>query len=234
MRAQQRAEQGYGQRVRALLGPRYLDGPHLAWPRPVDLIAERWGRTRPRVRALVTAATIVAVVLAVTVQVRAVKSRWGGSPVPALVATSPLHVGAQAVGLRRVLLPPHVVPQDALHAVPPRARLAFALPAGAVLTRAHVDARGPAAGLPPHLRAVPVPVVSGWGIVAGGWVDVWVLDAGEEPSALVAKARPVLHVRDDEHETTALVGLDADEVAQVTGALALGRILLTHAPPPSR
>ena len=62
-------------------------------------------------------------------------------------------------------------------AAPPRwvdsdGRLALALPAGAVLTRAHLSPEGPAAGLDPELRAVPLPVPPGLDIAVGAKVLV--------------------------------------------------------------
>ncbi|HWB72454.1 MAG TPA: hypothetical protein VG452_09555, partial [Egibacteraceae bacterium] len=66
-----------------------------------------------------------------------------------------------------------------------------------------------------------------------GWVDVWVLGAGDAPARLVARARPVLQVRGEGPASTALVGLHVDEVGEATAGLALGRVLLAHAPPPS-
>jgi hypothetical protein len=104
------------------------------------------------------------------------------------------------------------------------------VPEGTVLTKAHVASRGPAAGLAAGMRAVPVPTEAGWGVVAGGWVDVWVLGVGEEPARLVARGRPVLQVRDDAVGLTSLVGVAGHEVEALTTGLALGRVLLAHAP----
>jgi hypothetical protein len=211
----------------------WLNRAPFAWPRPFDALAERWARLRPRTRTLLTVAACVALVALVDARVRAAEARWGGAPVDALIATRALAVGVAPEDLRGVQLPPGAVPADALHAIPADAVLAFALPAGAVLTAAHLDVQGPAAGLPAQERAVPVPVEAGWGIAAGGWVDVWVLGGGEDASTLVASSRPVLEVRDREGQATALVGLRDDEVAATTGGLTLGGVLLTHAPPPS-
>jgi hypothetical protein len=211
-----------------------LNGPLPAWPRPLDALAEGWGRLRPRVRVVVVLATLLALATATQARVRAAEQRWGGAPITVLVAEHALPVGALATGLRRVELPPRAVPPDP---APPDATeagavLALALPEGAVLTRSHLDPRGPAAGLAPDLRALPIPVADGWGVAAGGWVDVWVLGSGESPAALVARSRPVLEVRGEDSERTALVGLHAGEVGSTTAGLALGQVLLAHAPPP--
>jgi hypothetical protein len=92
--------------------------------------------------------------------------------------------------------------------------------------------QGPAAGLPPGMRALPVPVDTGWGVVAGGWVDVWVL-ADDGPEGAVARSRPVLEIRADDLAPTALIGLDDAEVAAVTRGLTAGKVLLAPAPPPA-
>ncbi|HWB70953.1 MAG TPA: hypothetical protein VG452_01950, partial [Egibacteraceae bacterium] len=135
-----------------------LSGPHPALPRPLDALAEHWARLRPRVRTLLAVALLVVAAGALQTRLRAADARWGGAPVAVLVAASDLPVGAPAAGLRRVDLPPAAVPPGAVGDVPEAAVLAMALPEGTVLTRAHLDPRGPGAGLDPSLRAVPVPV----------------------------------------------------------------------------
>lgn len=213
----------------------YLHGPYPRLPRPLDAVSERWSALRPRLRMLVAVVGVVALAGVVQARVHAADTRWGGPPVRVLVAERDLPVGAPPVALRRVSLPPAAVPASALADAPPRgASLALALPEGAVLTAAHLDGRGPAAGLDDALRAVPVPVEEGWSVTAGAWVDVWVLGTGEEPATLVARSRPVLEVSADEARGTALIGLSQDrEVGQVTTGMALGTVLLTHAPAPA-
>jgi hypothetical protein len=221
-----------------LPGPldRLLDGGPPVLPRPADALAERWARLRPRTRMAVTVLAVVAAVTTLQARVVAADGRWGGRPTSALVATADLTVGTSlgSTGeLRRVELPPASVPPGALDRAPGDAVLAYALPRGAVLTRAHIDPRGPAAGLAGDMRAVPVPVEDSWGVSAGGWVDVWVLGAGTDPAVLIARSRPLLEVREDGVRVTALVGLHIDEVGPATTGLALGRVLLAHAPPPN-
>lgn len=218
------------QRVRAL-----LRGPYPALPRPLDAACEWWSGLPPRVRMAVAMLAAVTALASMQARVHAAEERWGGAPVRVLVATDDLAVGDPLTDLRRVALPPDAVPPTALTEPPTdSAVLALALPQGAVLTSAHLDARGPAAGLDPSLRAVPVPVDAGWLIIAGGWVDVWVLGSGEEPATLVARSRPVLEVRDESSSPTALVALDVGtEVHAATAGLALGRLLLAHAPAPA-
>lgn len=208
-----------------------LTGPHPRLPRPLDSTAERWARLRPRVRALLALGTVLALLVAMQLRIQAADDRWGGEPVRVLVATRDLQVGAPPTDVEPVARPPVAVPPAAVTGGPPAdTTLAFALPQGAVLTEAHLDPRGPAAGLETPLRAVPIPVEEGWAVKAGGWVDAWVLGVGDEPATLVASSRPVLELREGE---VALVALDREqEVGPVTTGLALGRVLLTHAPPP--
>lgn len=181
---------------------------------------------------LTGALLLVAALLSLDARGRAVDARWGGPPQPVLVAARPLAVGDAVTDLRTERLPPDAVPPGAVDGVSDGAVLALAMPEGAVLTRDHLDARGPAAGLPEGMRAVPVPSEPGWGLVEGGWVDVWTLGSGDEPSHLVAQRRPVLDVRHDATGLTSLIGLAEDEVGPVTSGLALGTVLLTHAPAP--
>lgn len=180
-----------------------------------------------------TALLVVVALLALDARGRAVDARWGGTPQPVLVATRALAVGDTVTDVRTVRLPPVAVPRGAVATVGRDTVLALALPEGAVVTDAHVDERGPAAGLAEGMRAVPVPSEPGWGVVEGGWVDVWTLGTGEETSRLVAQRRPVLDVRADAAGLTSLIGLAEEEVGAVTSGLALGAVLLTHAPAPS-
>lgn len=175
---------------------------------------------------------VLAVLLGLDARVRAIDARWGGSPRVALLAGQDLAVGDAVGEVREILLPPVAVPDDALTDVAASATLTLAAPAGTVLTRRHLDPRGPAAGLASGMRAVPVPTEPGWGIVAGGWVDVWVLGEGETAARQVARGRPVLQVRDDAAGLTSLVGLAGSEIQAVTAGLAVGRVLLAHAPAP--
>ena len=209
-----------------------LRGPHLALPRPLDAIAEKWAAQAPRVRMVVSALIVVATLLGLDARTRAVDDRWGGAPRAVVIARTDLRVGDRLDQTRTVRLPPIAVPPGALETVRPDAVLALALPQGAVVTQSHIDPRGAAVGLDEGMRAVPIPTEPGWGVVAGGWVDVWTLGTGAEASALVARGRPVVEVVHDSSGLTSLVGLAEDEVGAVTSGLALGRVLLAHAPGP--
>lgn len=206
------------------------DGPYPRLPRPLDALSDRWSRLRPRVRALVGVVVVLAVGVSISARIEREQRRWGGAPVRVLVAVEDMPAGSSEPAVRSLELPPAAVPPDPLARFPDGATLALAAPEGTVLTRAHLDPRGPAAGLPAGSRAVPIPVESGWGVTAGGRVDVWVLGAETDPAQQVARAALVLEVTDDGSAATALVGLAEDEVGPTTAGLALGRVLLTHAP----
>ncbi len=197
------------------------------------MVSERWARLPPRLRMLVVVMLTLALLLSVQLHVATVEARWGGAPVTALRAIDDLPAGVEPRAVEPVALPASAVPPRAVHDVPRGAVLSLPLPAGSVLTEAHLDPRGPAAGLPPDLRAVPIPIEAGWRVEPGGWVDVWVLGAGEEPAQLAASSRAVLQVREEQGRSTALVALRAGDVQATTAGLALGTILLTHAPPPT-
>jgi hypothetical protein len=208
-----------------------LRGPHLRLPRPADTLSEWWSARPPRVRLLLGMLIVLGAVAGLDARVRAIDARWGGPAQQALIAAEDLAVG-EAANVRRVRLPPVALPPDAVTDLPATATLSLAAPRGTVLTQRHLDPRGPAAGLAPGMRAVPVPTEAGWGIVSGARVDVWVLGDGGATARLVARARPVLQVREDAAGLTSLIGLSANEVQPVTGGLAAGRVLLAHAPAP--
>ncbi len=196
----------------------------------MDALSDRWASLRPRARVLVSLAGVLALTLTLAARVARAELRWGGEPVEVLVAAEDLPVGATRLAVRTVAFPPAAVPPQAVDELPAGAALALALPRGAVLTRAHLDPRGPGAGLAPGSRAVPVAVEQSWGVTAGGRVDVWVLAAGPQPATLVARSAVVLSVSGDGDAATALLGLAEDDVGPTTEGLALGRVLLTHAP----
>ncbi len=210
---------------------RRLQGPLPALPTAVDRWCERWWRLPPRVRVLLILLLLAVALIAGEARVARAQRRWGGPPRRALIAVADAHVGAKP-DLRQALLPPAMVPPHALQTVAPDTRLALALPEGTVLTRAHVSPRGPAVGLDPGVRVVPLPVQPGLDIHPGGSVDVWVLAAAPGRSRRVAQRRPVVGVTTtDDDEATALVGLATGEVGATMRGLADGQVLLTQAPP---
>jgi hypothetical protein len=211
-----------------LPGP--LDGPHVVLPAAVDRACEHWWRLPPRLRVLAILLAVLALLACDQYRVVRAQQRWGGPARRALVAIEHGNVGDRpALQARR--LPPAMVPPDAPQRIDDDARLALALPRGAVLTRAHVSPRGPAVGLGPDLRVVPLPVPAGLDIRAGSRVDVWILAEGSDGSRRVARGRSVLSVSEpDGDEPVALIGLATGEVAATVRGLATGDVLLTQAP----
>lgn len=210
---------------------RSLHGPHPALPAPLDRCSERWWRLPPRLRLLTVALAVCSLLAMDQWRVAHAQQRWGGPARRALVAVELAHVGERPE-LRAVSLPPAMVPPNAPQHIPEDARLALALPEGAVLTRAHLSPRGPAVGLDPGLRVVPLPVAPGLDIAAGARVDVWVLTDGPDRSRRVARGRAVLAVSTaDDEDPVALIALAAGEVAAAVAGLASGDVLLTQAPP---
>lgn len=208
----------------------HLAGAPPALPSALDRCSERWWLLPARTRHLVVLALVALAVTGGEWRVRRAQARWGGPPRPALVAVEASSVG-DPPRVRTVDLPPALVPTGAPRAVDGDARLALALPEGAVLTRAHLSPRGPAVGLPDGLRVVPLPVPAGPGIASGGRVDVWTLTSGPGTSQRIAVGRPVVAVSGEDDERVALVGLSTTEVAEAMRGLADGEVLLTHAPP---
>ncbi|QBI21086.1 hypothetical protein ER308_16905 [Egibacter rhizosphaerae] len=210
-----------------------LRGPLPALPRPIDAASEWWAGLPPRARPTIVVLLVLALVLAAETRVQLAQLRWGGEPVRVAVAEHD-HAPGDHATVTTERRPAALAPPDAVSRVEPDARLALALPEGAVVTSTHLHAAGPAGALPGSLRAVPVPVEEDWGVTAGGWVDVWVLGRREEAATLVAQQRPVvgLDVDEERGEPTALVALAGDEVAAVTSGLAAGEVLLAHAPEP--
>lgn len=207
-----------------------LTGAPPALPGPLDRCSERWWLLPARARHLVVALVVVLLLAGGEWRVRRVQAAWGGPPRRALVAVESAAVGDRP-RVRPVELPPALVPPDAPQAVDGDARVALALPRGAVLTGAHLSPRGPAVGLPDGLRVVPLPVPAGPGTVAGARVDVWTLTTAPGRSQRIAIGRPVVGVSGDDDERVALVGLSTAEVAAAVHGLADGEVLLTHAPP---
>ena len=212
---------------------RWLAAQPLALPRPLDALAERWAAMPPRARTVAAGLVIAAVVAGGEARVLSAEQSWGGPAVEALVASTDLPAGA-APEVEVVRIPPSLTPPEAVSEVADDARLAVPLPEGGVLTASHLDARGPGATLDPGVRAVPVPVEAGWGVVAGAWVDVWVIGVGDQPAERVASGAAVLALDvDDAGRATALVAIDDDAVASTTTGLALGRVVLAHSPTPA-
>lgn len=207
-----------------------LAGAPPALPSALDRCSERWWLLPARTRHLVVLVLVALAVAGGEWRVQRARAAWGGPPRRALVAVEAAAVGDRP-RVRAVDLPPALVPPGAPPTVDDDARVALALPEGAVLTRAHLSPRGPAVGLPDGLRVMPLPVPAGPGIASGGRVDVWTMTAAPGTSQRIAAARPVVAISGEDDERVALVGLSTTEVAAAMSGLADGEVLLTHAPP---
>ncbi|HUG84247.1 MAG TPA: hypothetical protein VMM13_06760 [Euzebya sp.] len=206
-----------------------LQGPPFALPRRLDRLADRWARLPPRLRLLVVVLLIVLFGGVQAARLAGAQARWGGPGAPVWQATATTAAGHDAAAaVQRVRLPRAAVPPNAVVGpLPPNTVLALPLVDGAILTDIHLSPSGPAVGLAPDERLLPIPVERSWGIEAGGVVDVWAIIDGREDTTPLATARPVLLLRDDGPRPVALVSLHQDSVAEATATLARGRLLLT-------
>ncbi|MEE8601726.1 hypothetical protein [Euzebya tangerina] len=209
--------------------PSLLHGPPLVLPRWLDRLAERWARLPPRIRFLALILVILVLLGVQGAQVAGVQTRWGGAGQRVWRATQIVPAGGSPHDhLEAVTLPAAAVPADAVVGRVDRAAvLSLPLVQGGILTTQHLDPIGPAVSLPDDERAVPIPVELGWGIEAGGLVDVWVSPAREGELRRLAGERVVLQVQDDGRAAVALVSIPEEEVATTTTALARGSVLLT-------
>jgi hypothetical protein len=206
-----------------------LDGPMPALPRPLDRLADRWARVPPRTRLALGVLVVVLASWSHAARLDAAQARWGGPGDRVWRAVTTIPAGRDpARSLEPVRLPDAALPAGAVTGPVPRgAVLAITLVEGAVLTRTHLSPAGPAAGLAPDERLLPVPVEASWGIQAGALVDVWAAADDRGDPRPIASARPVVAVREDRGRVVALVSLPADDVAAATAGLSRGGVLLT-------
>jgi pilus assembly protein CpaB len=152
---------------------RHLDGPPLALPATLDLLAERWRATRPRVRLAVHLAGIALVLLAGVAHAAA--SPYG-PPVAVWVTTRDLTFGEplDPTAVRRTSWPRDLVPAGALRELDDAGpgRLQAPLPRGTVITDRHLGDGGVAAALPEGTAAVALPSGSLPPLPLGARIDV--------------------------------------------------------------
>ncbi|WP_370323683.1 hypothetical protein [Euzebya sp.] len=204
-------------------------GPPPALPGPLDRAAERWAHLPPRLRiALVVAAVMLLGALQAN-RLNVVQTRWGGEGQLVWLASATVAAGQPVSGaVERVRLPAVAVPPGAVTGrLPDDASLSLPLVEGAVLTEVHLAAEGPAAALPSDQRVVPLPVDPAWGVEAGTLVDVWAVADRDRPPEPLAQARTIVQLTDDGPRPVALIAVQEDEVATITGALARGQVLVT-------
>jgi hypothetical protein len=193
-----------------------LDGPPFALARWLDITSERWWRLRPRVRAAVAVAGLLAVVTAVTARV--VTDPYG-APTTVLVATRDLPAGHElgASDVRRRTWPAGLVPPGAT--LRREGRLALPVVSGSVLTDAHLDALGLVRGLDPADAAVAVPRDLLPELAVGDRVDV--LGAGADGSGTVVAVGAVVLATDP---TTVWLATSREAAPAVVAAVLRGAI----------
>jgi Flp pilus assembly protein CpaB len=133
---------------------REVGGAPFVLPSWLDALSDRWWGLTPRIRASVVVAMVLVVAVAATARVAA--SPYG-PPVPVLVATSDLPTGTvldEGV-LRAERWPAQLAPDGGR--TDPSGTLTAPLPAGAVLTGAHVTEDGVGGMVGPGRAAVPLP-----------------------------------------------------------------------------
>jgi Flp pilus assembly protein CpaB len=174
-----------------------LPGPPFLLPGIGDRIAEGWWRLTPRARTLLLSAAVLLSVAAVLLRIALAPY---GPPVPVLLTTGELAVGASpgptdvtAATWPRGLLP---LSAPATREDLAGARLTMGVAAGTVLTRAHLRDDGPLAGLSAGAAAVPVPPGLLRGAREGARLDL-VAVSGDGSGRTLARDVRVLAVEQD-------------------------------------
>lgn len=195
-------------------------GPPLRLPAAVDRIAEGWWRLTPRTRAAVGVVTALALLVAVVL--RLALSPYG-PPAVVLVTRADLAVGTTvaATDVERTRWPVELLPaaSPATRAELGSARLAADVPAGTVLTRAHLRDAGPLATLAGGAAAVPIPTELLRGVTPAARLDV-VGVAGDGSGRVLARDTRVLAIEDG----TVWLEVGRDEAADVAAAALRGTL----------
>lgn len=206
--------------VDAPRSPSWPAGPPLRLPVAVDRVAEGWWRLTPRTRTavgIVAAAALLAAVVA-----RLALSPYG-PPTVVLVARSDLTVGSTVApgDVDRSRWPVGLLPSapPVARADLTGARLATDVPAGTVLTRAHLRDAGPLATLTADAAAVPVPAELLRGVTPAARLDV-VGVAGDGSGRVLARDTRVLAIEDG----TVWLEVGRDAAADVAAAALRGTL----------
>lgn len=206
--------------VDAPRSPSWPAGPPLRLPVAADRIAEGWWRLTPRTRAAVGVVAVVALVTAVVA--RLALSPYG-PPTVVLVTRGDLAVGSTVDpdDVDRTRWPVGLLPaaRPVTRAELARARLATDVPAGTVLTRAHLRDAGPLATLAEDAAAVPVPAELLRGVTPTARLDV-VGVAGDGSGRVLARDTRVLAVEDG----TVWLEVGRDAAADVAAAALRGTL----------
>lgn len=206
---------------------RRLRGAPPALPTRLDRISERWWRTGPRMRAAVIVSLVIAVLAAGIGQ--AASSPWG-PPTTARVAARDLGTGT-VLGpgdLERRSWPVALLPSAAVDHDPLGATLLAPLPAGSVLTEAHLGRDGLGAGLVAGDAAIAVPFELLTVATPGMHVDLVGVDLDGRGVRLAGDAT-VLAVDMDEVWVT----VPRDAAPDVAAATVAGSLALVVVPAPS-
>lgn len=201
----------------------WLTGPPVALPGPLDRMAERWWAARPRTRTAVVLATVAAVLLA---GVTHAASDPHGPPTSVLVATEELRPGDPVTPtvVTRATWPAGLVPDGAV--TEPDGTAAALLPAGAVVTEAHLGDGGLAAGVDADRVAVTVPRELLPDVRSGSRLDV--IGADHDGSARTLAADAVVVGVDD---VDVWLAVPPDAGPAVSAAAARGTIAVVLRPP---
>ena len=201
----------------------WLTGPPVELPGPLDRMAERWWAARPRTRTVLVLAGLAAVLLA---GVTHAASDPHGPPTSVLVAAEELRPGDRVTSavVTRATWPAGLVPNGAVTEV--GGTVAALLPAGAVVTDAHLGDGGLAAGVEPDRVAVTVPRELLPDVRAGSRLDVIGADHDGSVGTLAPDA---VVVGVDEVDVWLAVPPDAGPT--VSAAAAQGTIAVVIRPP---
>jgi pilus assembly protein CpaB len=196
----------------------------VAWPRPLDALAERWWAARPRTRLALGLVVVLLVIAAGTGHVAATPY---GPPTVVLVAARDLAPGAPLTDadLMRRTMPADLVPAGAL--LRPDGVLAAALPAGAVATDRHLGDGGWAAGLPEGRVAVAVPAERLPQLTPG--TRARLVGADHDGRATVLGEDAV--VLGAEELGSVWFAVNAGDAVAITGAAAVGALAVVVLPP---
>lgn len=203
-----------------------MGGAPLVLPRWLDALSDRWWGLTPRVRVATVLGMVLLLVAASTF--RLVASPYG-SPVPVLVAVTDLPMGTvlEPDDLRAARWPDELAPPGARGT--PAGTLIAPLPAGAVLTDAHVTDRGLGGMVGPGQAAVPLPAELVPALEVGAAVQV--VATAADGTGLVLATRAEVVAADG---TSLWLAVPEETAADVAAAGLRGTVALAVVPVAAR